>query len=125
MGNRGSIQVVHKQTGEKSVVLFRHWSGDSEGMIELCRKARKEHIKERIAPPYDDIREIIARLTKISVEELKNSAYLGKDEDDGDNSDNGHFILEVWPDFRGKPGPWFLVKGLFKLEIQGGEKIDY
>lgn len=115
MGNRGSINIISidrygKGLDETSVTLFRHWSGDKEKMIKLCNKGVKEHIRQRGAPPYNDEGEVIARLTKIAVEEDGNSAYLGKTENDGDNSDNGHFILYIKEDKGEMSGKWYLKK---------------
>lgn len=96
MGNRGSISVVYGD--DVSVTLFRHWKGDRENMIELCQKTKEEYLKDRIAPPYTQIEEIIARMTKIAVQDDGYSSYLRINKEDGDNSDNGHFILEIIDD---------------------------
>ncbi len=100
MGNRGSISVFGKD--EESVVLFRHWEGDEEGMIKLVEKALKWKQPNTDYPDTGieifkkgEPSEIIALLTCISVNEIGSSAYLGKSESDGDNSDNGHFQLIV------------------------------
>jgi hypothetical protein len=52
MGDRGSIKVVCKDGWGKgkddvSVTLFRHWAGNKESMIELCRKTKTEFVKDR------------------------------------------------------------------------------
>ena len=112
MGDRGSIKVVCKNAWGKgkddvSVTLFRHWAGSEECMIELCKKTKKEFVENRGAPPYNQVGEIIARMTKIAVEEDGSSSYLGKDESDGDDSDNGHYILYV-SGFE-KPDKWILT----------------
>ena len=110
MGNRGSIQVIcpeRPEWGRKSVVLFRHWRGDEKNMLELCKRTKKVFTETRGAPPYNQVNEIIALMTALSFEEIGTSTYLGKDENDGDNSNNGHFILEVHGE--DKPGDWFLI----------------
>jgi len=95
MGDRGSINIICKKTKDVSVTLFRHWQGNAASMIKLCEKTKKEFIANRINQPFNQVAEIIARATKIAVEQDGYSAYLGKDEKDGDNSDNGHFTLFV------------------------------
>ena len=100
MGNRGSISVFGKD--KESVVLFRHWEGDEEGMIKLIENALNWKQPNTDYPDTGieifkrgEPSEIIALLTCISVNEMGSSAYLGKSENDGDNYDNGHFQLIV------------------------------
>lgn len=107
MGNRSSIEVFCPETKEVSVVLFRRWGGDTESMVRLCKRTKKNFVKNRALPPFNQVEEIIAWLTYESVEELGTSAYLGKNEYDGVNSDNGHFVLEVHG--HDKPRGWFLI----------------
>ena len=103
MGDRVSIQLQQDQ--EKSVVLFSHWGGmpfvkwakrevpriilQAEGlingpvsrgepnsvMVELAYRARR-----RIKPDDDPI---------------TGDLYFGVNENDGDNSDNGHYIIRI------------------------------
>lgn len=99
MGNRISIQF--KKGDRKSVVLFSHWDG-----IELKEKA-EEYVKElkketkgkhaypiqRLEPEIvmiDFIREITHKMERVA-----SNYYLGKTEEDGDNSDNGHYEIEL------------------------------
>ncbi len=92
MGNRGSISVFNQETGNESVVLFRHHCGDWQGMkwlIEEAIEADNEKVFSRKDP-----HEIIAHLCAISVKQIGGiTTYLGKEQLDGDNSDNGHFQL--------------------------------
>ena len=91
MGNRGSISVHNLQTGKESVVLFRHICGDLQGMEALVEEdvfTDDENIFSRQEPP-----EIIAHLCAVSVKQIGIATYLGHDQTDGDNSDNGHFRL--------------------------------
>lgn len=100
MGDRISIQF--KTEGEYSVVLFSHWDG-----LEFKNKAKKyaqelmewskgeTYPLERFEPNtvmIDFIREITEGETRI-----KSNYYLGCTETDGDNSDNGHYIIEFKP----------------------------
>ncbi len=68
-------------------------------MIRLCQKAHEQLKKDSgMSDPYSrgDADAVFAYLVKLSVDELGFSAYVGKDENDGDNGDNGHFILNTY-----------------------------
>lgn len=108
MGDRGSIQVHDHESetpGLFDVTLFRHWGGSPEAMVDLVVKTY-----ERTQPtrgggsPYDRGRAdcLLAALTTIAVEEERYNAYLGRNPSDGDNSDNGHYILHT------KGSQWWL-----------------
>ena len=98
MGNRVSIQFKDKFK-TKSVVLFSHWDGLDfvKRAQEYAKKLIKEAGKDKVDPLYclepntvmiDFIREITN-----GEERIKSNYYLGTDEGDGDNSDNGHHII--------------------------------
>ena len=114
MGNRGSISVFNKETGDESIVLFRHICGDLQGMEALVEEAvftDDENIFSRQEPP-----EIIAHLCAVSVKQIGIATYLGKDTMDGDNTDNGHYKLvlrgeKMWLEFEEKsPTEWYLER---------------
>lgn len=102
MGNRVSISF--KNGKEESVVLFSHWDGK-----KLVKKA-KEYIKElkdliefnslKVSTPLNRLEpniimiNFIRYLTK-DLDRVESNYYLGKDKDDGDNSDNGHFVIKL------------------------------
>jgi hypothetical protein len=94
MGDRGSIG-IKDSSDETYPVLFCHWGGSKESMKALCQKTKEEFIAERKFGPFDQAGEILARMTKIAVEHGGHSAYLALDEHSGDNSDNGHYMLDV------------------------------
>jgi len=98
MGDRGSITV---KSDQPMPVLFRHWGGAPESMQELVNKLqtalKPKDEASRISDPYDrrDENACLALLVKLAVEEDGYSAYLGMDKNDGDNSDNGHYVLDL------------------------------
>jgi hypothetical protein len=92
MGDRGSI-TVFDGTDMKYPVLFRHWEGSPESMKKLCERTKTEFVGRFIG---GDV--VIARMTKLAVDEDGNSSYLGIDEHSGDNSDNGHYVLDISED---------------------------
>lgn len=99
MGNRGSVSVLNKETGKESVVLFRHICGDLKGMEALIEEAISLDTEKVFS--RKDPQEIIALLCAVSVKQIGRCAYLGKDQTDGDNCDNGHYKLvlkddEMW-----------------------------
>ena len=103
MGDRVSVQFQTEE--EKSVVLFNHWGGHefAEATLtyaQLLMKSRNGEMQplDRFEPNtvmVDFIREV----TK-GEERIKSSLYLGATENDGDNSDNGHFIVKFDPQKR-------------------------
>lgn len=110
MGNRISIQF---QNGEdKSPVLFSHWGGDTllddvgnylkELDTELEQKDK--HVSEPIDrhEPRTIIIDFIRWLTK-DMKRVSSDLYMGFDQNDGDNSDNGHYIVDLkenWKDWK-------------------------
>lgn len=102
MGARISIQF--KKDKEKSIVLFSHWGGN-----EFAIKAN-DYIKElkteqsqnpnsindplnRLEPNtvmVDFIRYITKNLTRVN-----GDLYLGAEENDGDNNNYGHHIINL------------------------------
>ena len=102
MGNRISIQF--EKDGKKSVVVFCQYGGQNiiKFANDYIKKLKKElNDKEsqhmpglnRLEPELvmiDFIRYAIGDKTR-----KKQTLYCGIDERDGDNSDNGHFIIKL------------------------------
>jgi hypothetical protein len=101
MGDR--ISISFETDGDESVVLFSHWDGldfltkVKEYLIQL-----KEVIgdKNKIMEPLDRLEPHTVMVDFIrwnfkSKSIIKSNYYLGKDKDDGDNSDNGHYIVHL------------------------------
>jgi len=108
MGNRVSIQFHNKESSfqEKSVVFFSHWDGT------ILVENAKQYIKSLNDEEYDGVSDPLARrevgtiivdflrwmLTAGQEEDegrVRSNYYLGVDENDGDNGDNGHFLIDV------------------------------
>lgn len=96
MGDRISIQF--KDAYSSSPVLFSHWDGLS--LIEEVENYLNSLILEleknitplgRLEPPTVMV-DFIRNLTK-NMNRVERNYYFGKDEFDGDNSDNGHHIF--------------------------------
>lgn len=106
MGNRCSISVKsrpyesswskdEKKIQYESVTLFRHWGGSPETIKQLVDDTFEIMMRGYRHYTEGYPAEIIALLTTLSTLNYRSSAYLGVDECDGDNSDNGHYILEI------------------------------
>jgi len=95
MGNR--ISISFKNNLDESVVLFSHWDG-----YDLVKDAKRHlgGIKQSYSTPLSRLEpetimvDFIRELTK-GLDSVDSNYYLGKDEMDGDNSDNGHFTIDV------------------------------
>jgi hypothetical protein len=106
MGDRISIQFVNE--GDKSVVFFDHWAG--KGLIEEAHdyliELNAESSDGRISMPLDRREPSVVMIDFIAwrankhgfnppLRRIRGSWYLGVDENDGDNSDNGHWLIDV------------------------------
>ena len=110
MGDRVSVQF--KNGEDTSVVLFNHWGG--MGFVEEVKKwvknfemhviANWKHKNHSTPITRCDVENLmvqfIASLGKHEKDYnfnqlVSHSLYLGKTQNDGDNSDNGHHIIEV------------------------------
>lgn len=99
MGDRVSIQF--KKDTELSIVLFSHWDGMSlvdtakRYVIELKDKNPGKIMKpiHRLEPQTVMV-DFVRYLTK-ELEQVESNYYFGFSETDGDNSDNGHFIISL------------------------------
>lgn len=108
MGDRVSIQF--KNGDEKSVVLFHHWGGSEfpdealDYAKTLAAEMREKKTKQGYGDPYtrleprvvivDFIRHLIVN-GHAKDGRVTYSLYLGVDQNDGDNSDNGHHVIDL------------------------------
>lgn len=103
MGNRISIQF--KNGEDESPVLFSHWGGEEfkqeaedyvtelKGEIGMKNPMTGTEPLDRLEPGTVMV-DFIRQITK-NMDRVKSDLYLGKDENDGDNSDNGHHVIEL------------------------------
>ena len=119
MGDRVSISFVneidyiHDKRREESVPLFNHWGGKdfpqyALNWVKKLKREVNEKKEDNISTPYTRLEPqrvmvlFIADLQKdkqfadyTNEERITHSIYLGKDKNDGDNSDNGHFVIDI------------------------------
>lgn len=101
MGDRISIRFVNGT--ERSVVLFSHWDGESlKTFAEDYVSKLKTKVSESDFSPLDRLEPntvmldfLLNLFKKENLSEVRSNYYLGKDESDGDNSDNGHFDIDL------------------------------
>ena len=110
MGDRISIQFVNN--GDKSVVFFDHWAGRSllqeaqDYLVELNADVSDTRYGVNVSMPLDRREPRVVMLDFIAwratkhgynppLKRIQGSWYLGVDENDGDNSDNGHWCIDV------------------------------
>ena len=106
MGDRISIQFVNNN--DKSVVFFDHWAGRSllqeaqDYLVELNAEVSDGRVSmplDRREPSVVMLDFIAWRATKHGynppLKRIRGSWYLGVDENDGDNSDKGHWCFDV------------------------------
>lgn len=98
MGNRASVSF--KKDDWESVALFSHWGG-----MEFVGQARAYALRlarertERLMPldrlePDTVMVDFIRHLTH-DMSRVESDLYLGKSSEDGDNSDNGHHVIDL------------------------------
>lgn len=103
MGDRVSIQF--KNGDRLSPVLFSHWGGRTfaeearkyaDALREWAAKERETRIIGPLArlEPRTVLVDFIRAITT-GMNRVDSDLYLGCTRDDGDNSDNGHFIIEL------------------------------
>ena len=101
MGNR--ISIAFKNGSEESVTLFSHWGGldfkktAKEYLKELkewCNQAHQMSTPLSRMEPNTVMVDFIRSYTK-NMERVDGDLYLAKDKHEGDNSDNGHHIIDV------------------------------
>ena len=108
MGDRISIRFINDNY--KSPVLFSHWQGTSlleDGDVYLTELREEISLLDHPnSQPLDRlevgtvmvdfIRWLAGReLGSFPRQRITSNFYLGEDEDDGDNSDNGHVDIDV------------------------------
>lgn len=116
MGDRISISfrkrgddTWHKKGDEsirydESIVLFNHWGGKAF-LNEVEEYGRQLQVwidekKDGVGYPLNRkepntvMVDFVRWLTK-NMERVESSLYFGKDEGDGDNSDNGHWVYDL------------------------------
>ena len=97
MGDR--ISVAFKNESRVSVSLFSHWGGMSflQDVVDYVKRLIKQTGDKQYAPL--DRREpeyaMVDFIRTYHPGTPQDSLYLGVDENDGDNSDNGHFIIDL------------------------------
>jgi len=102
MGDRVSVSFKHGP--HESVALFSHWSG--MGFVEMAKdyvaelKATLKGRNRGMQYPIDRLEpctvmvDFIRHLTE-DMKLVENNIYLGRDPNDGDNGDNGHYIIHL------------------------------
>ena len=111
MGDRISLQFKKKwkkdafnlkDTTDKSVVLFSHWQGMDlkEKAEKYIKELKKTATKNGISYPLDRLepQTVMVDFIRVITKDLKrvdSDLYLAFSENDGDNSDNGHFIIDL------------------------------
>ena len=102
MGDRISIQFGSGK--QNSVVLFSHWGGIAfkeeaetyaKSLAECNQKAEGRGVTplQRLQPNTVMV-DFIRHMTE-GMDAVDQDLYLGTDEHDGDNSDNGHFVIDL------------------------------
>lgn len=100
MGDR--VSVSFRKADEESVVLFSHWGGKTfvavaRGYVrELKTEARRTGMTWPLfrLEPSTVMVDFIRMLTE-GVGRVQSDYYLGRTPQDGDNSDNGHFVIDL------------------------------
>lgn len=104
MGNRVSIQFVNKN--EKSPYLFSHWGGEDfveevkEYVQELKAEAKEKggmYPLHRLEP-HTVFVDFIKQYTRAEEGRVESDLYATCTEGEGDNSDNGHFDIDLAAD---------------------------
>lgn len=98
MGDRVSISF--KRGDDESVALFNHWGGmefvDTAEMY--VRKLKRE--RSGSTKPLDRFEPCIVMVDFVrdqtnGMDRVESSLYLGADKTLGDNSDNGHHVIDL------------------------------
>jgi len=126
MGDRVSISFVNtdlQMFQRESVTLFNHWGGTN--FVEEARAYVKDlfhEVGDNTCSPIDRLEpntvmvDFIRHITK-DEERITGNLYLGKDSNEGDNSDNGHYQIEL---SRSKVNK--LVNGMYGKKKKGGQR---
>lgn len=100
MGARISIQFANGN--ETSPVLFSHWGGEEflDEANTYLQELKAEQGDTGISYPLDRLEprtvmvDFIRYITK-GMNRVSSNLYLGVDENDGDNSDYGHHVIDL------------------------------
>lgn len=99
MGDRVSVQF--QKDDKRSVAFFNHWGGKSfpAQALEYAEALKAERGDSHVMPldrlePDTVMVDFIRHVTKDETR-IESSLYLGKDGKDGDNSDNGNFVIDL------------------------------
>ncbi len=116
MGDRVSVSFINKNTDSigdqrtetiESIAIFDHWGGKSFPALAqtYANELRAEQKEGGVSYPLDRrepdtvildfIRWLFVNGHIKPEERIKTRFYLGKDENDGDNSDNGHYAIDI------------------------------
>jgi hypothetical protein len=100
MGDRISISFKHKEW--ESVALFSHWGGREflNQALDYLDELKKEQKDDSTQYPLDRLEPQTVMVDFIRwitghMDRVNSNLYLGKDAMDGDNSDNGHFTIDL------------------------------
>lgn len=104
MGDR--ISISFKNGSEESVAFFSHWDGmhpykSAQAYVKLLKKMSADtggtrYPLDRLEPQtvmVDFIKWYLQN--EIGNEHVTSNYYLGVNGDDGDNSDNGHYTIDL------------------------------
>ena len=99
MGDRVSVQFVDKEENV-SIAVFSHWDG--MGFVEMAKRYVIEELPKRAKDGYtplgrrDSDTVVIDFISYISGgKPIESGYYLGATGKDGDNSDNGNWIIDT------------------------------
>ena len=121
MGNRISIQ-FRDENEELSPVLFSHWDG--KDLLTKVQGYYAELYAYSVRALQEDLNTPLSRMEAQTVMvdfirvlttgqgRVTSNYYLGVDENDGDNSDNGHHIFDLYQ------GGWIGGKNGFPFNKQ-------
>ena len=101
MGNRVSISFINKT--EESVTLFSHWGGKEfvDTAVDYVEDLRRKVLNpDSLSDPISRLEPATVmvdfiRAITVNVSLVRSDLYLGKDCKCGDNSDNGHFKIDL------------------------------
>ena len=96
MGDRVSIQFVDAY-GEKSVALFSHWKGRRFVEIAQMYVSTYKTMNSQDGFPIESnmaMVDFIRYITK-TMDRVITDIYLGANPDEGDNSDNGNWLIPL------------------------------
>ncbi len=100
MGDRVSISF--RKGNEESVVLFSHWQGYgfAEKALDYADRLRDKNGNNEVIYPLDRLEpntvmvDFIRHVTK-DLRRVESDLYLASNQNEGDNSDNGHFVIDL------------------------------